>query len=165
MRVRLRNGYKQAYAQIMQHTHTHKAVTGHVEAKKLLSRQRQSNYRPMKAHDYNGVTPVGSNWVILEAHVLSGLYASSSTSLKALKLPNCFAQWENPLFRTGLTWLVSCSIVANCYTSLEMCSSFVPYTGVCKCTKKQVVQANFANIFLCQRMGQRHPGPSFATFL
>ena len=44
MRVRLRNGYTRAYAQIMQHTHTHKAVTGRVEAKKLLSRQRQSNY-------------------------------------------------------------------------------------------------------------------------
>ena len=33
MRVRLRNGYARAYAQIMQHTHTHKAVTGRVEAK------------------------------------------------------------------------------------------------------------------------------------
>ena len=41
MCVRLRNGYTQAYAQIMQHTHTHKAVTGRVEAKKLLSRWRQ----------------------------------------------------------------------------------------------------------------------------
>ena len=28
----------------MQHMRTHKAVTGRVEAKKLLSRQRQSNY-------------------------------------------------------------------------------------------------------------------------
>ena len=28
----------------MQHTHTHKAVTGGVEAKKLPSRRRQSNY-------------------------------------------------------------------------------------------------------------------------
>ena len=45
MRVRLCNGYTQTYAQIRQHTHTHKAVTGRVEAKKLLSRQRQSNYR------------------------------------------------------------------------------------------------------------------------
>ena len=45
MRVRLRNGYTQAYEQIMQHRHTHKAVTGRVEAKKLLSRRRQSNYR------------------------------------------------------------------------------------------------------------------------
>ena len=45
MRVRLRNGYTRAYAQIMQHiTHTHKAVTGRVEAKKFLSRRRQSNY-------------------------------------------------------------------------------------------------------------------------
>ena len=34
----------QAYVQIMQHTHTHKAVTGRIEAKKLLSRQRQSKY-------------------------------------------------------------------------------------------------------------------------
>ena len=31
MRMRLRNGYTQAYAQIMQHIHTHKAVTGRVE--------------------------------------------------------------------------------------------------------------------------------------
>ena len=34
----------QAYTQIMQHTHTHKAVTVRVEAKKLPSRRRQSNY-------------------------------------------------------------------------------------------------------------------------
>ena len=47
MRVRLRNGYTRAYAQIMQHTHTHKEVTGRVEAKKLLSRWRQSNYSNM----------------------------------------------------------------------------------------------------------------------
>ena len=33
MRVRLHNGYTRAYAQIMQHTHTHKAVTGRVETK------------------------------------------------------------------------------------------------------------------------------------
>ena len=39
MCVQLRNGYTQAYAQIMQHTHTHKAVTGHIEAKKLLSHE------------------------------------------------------------------------------------------------------------------------------
>ena len=39
MRVRLRNGYTQAYAQIMQHKHMHKAVTGRVKAKKLLSRE------------------------------------------------------------------------------------------------------------------------------
>ena len=44
MRERLRNGYTQTYAQIMQHTHTDKAVTRRVEAKKLLSRRRQSNY-------------------------------------------------------------------------------------------------------------------------
>ena len=30
----------------MQQTHPHKAVTGRVEAKKLLSRRRQSEYRP-----------------------------------------------------------------------------------------------------------------------
>ena len=45
MRVRLCNGYTRAYSQIMQHTHTHKVVTRRVEAKKLLSRRRQSNYR------------------------------------------------------------------------------------------------------------------------
>ena len=44
MRVRLHNGYTQAYAQIIQHTHMHKAVTGRVEAKKLFSRRKQSNY-------------------------------------------------------------------------------------------------------------------------
>ena len=44
MPVRLRKGYTQAYMQIMQHTHTHKAVIGRVKAKKLLSRRRQSNY-------------------------------------------------------------------------------------------------------------------------
>ena len=44
MRVRFRNGYTQAFAHLMQYTHTHKAVTGRIEAKKLLSRRRQSNY-------------------------------------------------------------------------------------------------------------------------
>ena len=44
MRVRLRNGNTQVYVQIMQYTHTYKAVTERVEAKKLLSRRRQSNY-------------------------------------------------------------------------------------------------------------------------
>ena len=44
MRVWLRNGYTQAYVQVMQHTHSHKAVAGRAEAKKLLSRRRQSNY-------------------------------------------------------------------------------------------------------------------------
>ena len=39
------DGYTQAYVQIMQHMHMHKAVTGRVEAKKLLSRRRQSNCR------------------------------------------------------------------------------------------------------------------------
>ena len=45
----------------MQHTHTHKTVTGRVEAKKLLSRRRQSNYNyqllsdklPLKILDNN----------------------------------------------------------------------------------------------------------------
>ena len=50
MRERLPNGYTQAYAQIMQHTHTLKAVTGPVEAKKLLSRRRQSNYTHVRRH-------------------------------------------------------------------------------------------------------------------
>ena len=44
MRVRLRNGYTRAYMQIMQHTHMHKVVAGRTEAKKLLSRRRQSKY-------------------------------------------------------------------------------------------------------------------------
>ena len=44
MRVWLCNGYAQTYVQIMQHRHTHKAVTRRIEAKNLLSRRRQSNY-------------------------------------------------------------------------------------------------------------------------
>ena len=44
MHVRLRNGYMRVYVQIMQHTHTHKAVTRRDEAKKILSRRRQSKY-------------------------------------------------------------------------------------------------------------------------
>ena len=35
---------REPHTQIMQHTHRQKAVTGCIEAKKLLSRQRQSNY-------------------------------------------------------------------------------------------------------------------------
>ena len=42
MRVRLCNGYMRAYVQIMQHMHTHKAMTGLVEAKKLLSRSSKA---------------------------------------------------------------------------------------------------------------------------
>ena len=41
-------GYTQAYVQIMQHKLMYKAVTGYVEAKKLLSCQRQSNYNIKK---------------------------------------------------------------------------------------------------------------------
>ena len=44
MRVRLHDGYTQAYVQIMQHTHMHKAMTRRVEVKKLLSHRRQSKY-------------------------------------------------------------------------------------------------------------------------
>ena len=44
MRAWLRNGYMQAYMQIMQQTHTPKAVTGCVEPKKLLSHRRQLDY-------------------------------------------------------------------------------------------------------------------------
>ena len=43
MRVRLHNGYTQAYVEIMQHMHTHKAVTGHVEGKKVTLLSKQSN--------------------------------------------------------------------------------------------------------------------------
>ena len=35
---------REPHAQIRQHTHMHKAVTGCVEAKKLFSRRRQSDY-------------------------------------------------------------------------------------------------------------------------
>ena len=35
MCVELCNGYTRAFARIMQHTHTHKAVTGRIEAKKV----------------------------------------------------------------------------------------------------------------------------------
>ena len=44
MRVRLHNGYMQAYVQKMKYTHMLKVVTGRVETK-LLSRRRQSDYR------------------------------------------------------------------------------------------------------------------------
>ena len=59
MRVRLRNGYTRAYAQIMQHTHTHKAVTERVEGKKLLSRRRQSNYSVLEIHYTHAVKNQG----------------------------------------------------------------------------------------------------------
>ena len=45
MFVLLRIDYTRANTQIMQHTHTHMAVTGHIETKKLLSHRRQSEYR------------------------------------------------------------------------------------------------------------------------
>ena len=50
MRVQLHNGYTQVYAQIIQHTHMYKAVTGRVEAKRFLSHQRQSNYNYFMAY-------------------------------------------------------------------------------------------------------------------
>ena len=56
MRVQLGKGFTRAYAQIMQHTHKYKAVTGRVEATKLLSHQRQSNY----IHDSN-------HWILDQA--------------------------------------------------------------------------------------------------
>ena len=37
--------YASLRTKIMQHAHVHKAVTGRVEAKKLFSHRRQSNYR------------------------------------------------------------------------------------------------------------------------
>ena len=44
LRMHLRNGYTRAYAQLKQHTHTHKVVVVRVTSKKLLSRRRQSDY-------------------------------------------------------------------------------------------------------------------------
>ena len=44
LRVGLRIIITQTNTRTMQQTHTHKSVTGHVEAKKLLSRRRQSEY-------------------------------------------------------------------------------------------------------------------------
>ena len=44
LHVRFHNGYTQAYAQIKQHTHIHKAVDVRVKATKLLSHRRQSDY-------------------------------------------------------------------------------------------------------------------------
>ena len=61
MCVWLRNGYTHAYTQIMQHTHTHKAVTGRVEAKKLLSRRRQSNYSGRRLQNHISVP----HWFLL----------------------------------------------------------------------------------------------------
>ena len=47
------NGYAWAsHAEIKQHTHTHKALTGHVDAKNLISQRRQS--------DCMGVTAKGT---------------------------------------------------------------------------------------------------------
>ena len=51
--------YSSLYVQIMQHTNTHKAVTGRAEAKKLPSRRRQSNYRscgPFGLHSHPSLT-------------------------------------------------------------------------------------------------------------
>ena len=44
LRVGSRITITQSHTHTMQQTHTHRAVTGRVEAKKLLSRQRQSEY-------------------------------------------------------------------------------------------------------------------------
>ena len=44
LRVGSRITITQSHTHTMQQTHTHKAVTGRVETKKLLSRQRQSDY-------------------------------------------------------------------------------------------------------------------------
>ena len=45
LRVGSRITITQSHTHTMQDTHTHKAVTGRVEAKKVLSRRRQSEYR------------------------------------------------------------------------------------------------------------------------
>ena len=44
MRVRLRNGYKGALHAKSPYTHMHKAVTKRIEAKKLISHRRKSDY-------------------------------------------------------------------------------------------------------------------------
>ena len=44
LRVDLRITITQSHTHTMQQTHTHKVVTRRIEAKKLLSRQRQSEY-------------------------------------------------------------------------------------------------------------------------
>ena len=49
MHVRLHNDYMPTNMQIL-HTHTHKVVTGRVEAKNVLSSRRQSNYRWHTTH-------------------------------------------------------------------------------------------------------------------
>ena len=58
--VRLRNGYTRACMQKLQHTHTYKAVTGHMEAKKLLSCRRQLDYINLQEHRIG--PPIQQNW-------------------------------------------------------------------------------------------------------
>ena len=52
LRVRLRLTITQSHTHTMQQTRTHKAVTRRVEAKKLLSRPRQSEYSTCEKFDW-----------------------------------------------------------------------------------------------------------------
>ena len=65
MPVRLRNGYTRVCTQIMQHTHTHKAVTGCVEVK---------SYSPVKG-----------NWTIHNINNLQSDKKISSSNTTTLK--------------------------------------------------------------------------------
>ena len=63
----MRKTIKQSHTHTMQQTHVHKAVTGRIEAKKLLSCRRQSEYNK----SYGGIKLVWiwriSTWLKLKA--------------------------------------------------------------------------------------------------
>ena len=108
MRVRLHNGYTQAYEQIMQHTDKHKAVTGRVEAKKLLSRRRQSNYSNIH---------ISSKVSYTRRWESACSYLPMPTFLKVSKL-NFFEKcWENDVILVQCPFKIGYDIIVRQFRS------------------------------------------------
>ena len=77
----------------MQHTHTHKAVTERVEAKKLLSRRRQSNFRLgwqvfRFVKDFSTIVIFTVFWDCEQRIKNKAMFESAETSRVGLHLPH-----------------------------------------------------------------------------
>ena len=142
LHVGLRITITQSHMHAMQQTHMHKAVTRHVEAKKLLSRRRQSEYSSISLptmHFFSFIFRVKSSTSMikimlqfrLKAHVLKQFFHSSCSELtttlwsskRALTLSQfySFIQWKfifNVHIQIPLNSYRSHIIMQNCYCKL-----------------------------------------------
>ena len=84
------------HVQIMQHSHTHKAVTERVEAKTLLSHKRQSDYRfSDKSSKFDSFACTFVE--VLYLHVIDGANFSSNINQEKIFCEFLFSRlWFNP---------------------------------------------------------------------